>query len=191
MPHERVIYTGRWFCGSMRYILRDLARSIAFGLLILLSFVFLIGIPWAIFTASQAGAGVEIAGATEGSYGGAGLGLLFLGFPLCVFCWWAALEVADDRHWDYPEIPTIWDEYEARWIRSTVAFAQYLESRGEQIQVSLVRHDDPQAVAHTMIEHLDERTIQLYLSLLSAMHSEIAIASARKTAARVLEKPKQ
>jgi hypothetical protein len=25
---------------------------------------------------------------------------IFVGLPLCVCCWWAALEVADDRHWE-------------------------------------------------------------------------------------------
>ncbi|MBN1123832.1 MAG: hypothetical protein JXA82_02415 [Sedimentisphaerales bacterium] len=191
MSQERVVYTGKWLFGSLHYVLRDLARSIAFGLLILLSFVFLFGIPWAICVTTRGAGGMGLSSAGDGSFGGAGLGLLFIGFPLCVFCWWAALEVADDRHWDYPIIPTIWDDYESRWIHSTIAFAQYLESRGEQIHVSLVRHNDPRAAAHSMIEHLDEKTLRLYLSLLSAMHAEILSTTMRKSASRVLDKPKQ
>lgn len=170
MSQERIIYTPKWFWRMARPALRDLGRSVAFGVLLAISFAALFGIPYAIYWATQL---TDEPGLGQGSLSAAGLGLLILGVPACVLCWWAALEVADDRHWQQEAPgPTLWDEREARWISSTIAFAKYLESRGQAINVSLVRYDDARAAAHGLIDRLDSRTIQLYLSLISAINAE-------------------
>ncbi|HEM62250.1 MAG TPA: hypothetical protein ENO24_08165 [Chloroflexi bacterium] len=175
MAQEHVVYTQSWFSDRVRLWVREMARSVAFGGILFLSFVFLLG-PAAIFATLQASVDPSL-GTSYESTAPLILALLLVGAPLCILCWWAALEVADDRHWEGPKPPTVWDERRERWIASTVAFAKHLESRGEHIQVSLVKHDDPRAAAHYLIDHLDDQTVQLYLSLLSAMEAESVLAT--------------
>ncbi len=175
MAREHVIYTRSWLSGRMRFCLREIGRSIAFGTILFFSFVFLLA-PATLFAALQGSVDPSL-GLSHESTAPLMLAMLLLGAPLCILCWWAALEVADDRHWEGPKAPTVWDERRERWIASTVAFAKHLESRGEHIQVSLVKHDDPRAVAHYLIDHLDDQTVQLYLSLLSAMEAESVLAT--------------
>ena len=174
MTHEHVIYTRTWLSGRLRLGLREVARSVAFGLVLFIGLAFLLG-PAVIHLLDETASDSSLA-LSNGSANGAFWALLLVGILPCVFCWWAALEVADDRHWRMPRVPTVWDEHGRRWIASTVAFAKHLESRGEHIRASLVKHDDARAVAHYMIDHLDDRTVQLYLSLLSAIEAETSVA---------------
>lgn len=176
MAREHVIYTRSWLSGRVRFCLREIGRSVAFGTILFLGFFCLFGPLW-VHMMSEDSVGSSLSPSYESNDPPTGILLLLLGVPLCVLCCWAALEVADDRHWEGPKPPTVWDERRERWIASTVAFAKHLESRGEHIQVSLVKHDDPRAVAHYLIDHLDDQTVQLYLSLLSAIEAESVLAA--------------
>ncbi len=168
MSHEQIIYTRSWAAWLSRHFVRDLGRSAAFGFILLLGFIFLLGIPLIVYW----GAPHTSSDSWEGDYfGGAIVVFLVLGIPLFVLCCWGALEVADDRHWERHE-PTVWDENQTRWIRSTVAFSRYLEERGSHINAALVQYNDPRRAAHRMIDQVDEQTLALYLSLLSAVQLE-------------------
>lgn len=182
---EQVVYTRQWAWEVRGRLVRDTARSVAFGVLLLLSLVFLFAAPvWIVLSGEPesdlfgGGPAVTGAGLTAATF------LALAGLGMCVFCWWLALEVADDRHWE-KRPPTVWDEREVRWITSTISFARYLESRGEHIEVSLIRYDDARAAAHRLIEQVDDRTLQLYLSLLSATQMEMIKAGLQKAPARL------
>jgi hypothetical protein len=171
MRHEKVIYTRSWFAGLGRHFLRDVGRSAAFGLILLIGFVFLIGIPLIVSGTEWGGLYPSSDLSSDNYPGGAIIILLLLGIPMFVICCWGALEVADDRHWEKNE-PSVWDDNEASWFTSTVAFSRFLEQRGSHINSALVRYDNPRLAAHRMIDKIDERTLQLYLSLLSAVQLE-------------------
>ncbi len=176
MAKEYVIYTRKWFFNLLGRFLRDMARSFVFGVLILISLVFLFG-PLLI-PGICSGQSADLP-AVYDSYQGSfeehadlpGLVLttasLFVGLLLCVLCWWAALEVADDRHWETP-LPTIWDGQEARWIASTISLARYLESHGKKLNTSLVMSDNVYEVAHKLIDQTEEATLRRYLCILLA-----------------------
>jgi hypothetical protein len=167
---EKTIYTRSWADGVAKDFSRDLFRSALFALLLLIG---LGGMYVIIF--GLGGSGDEETFSPE-SLGGL-LIRIIIGF--CVFtffCWLALFFVANDRirFWGVQEplVPHIWEDREERWITSTVSFAHYLEERGSHIEAALVQYDDPRVAAHRMIDKVDERTLQLYLSLLSAMQME-------------------
>jgi len=187
MAREHVVYTQRYYVDASTRFFRDISRSIAFGGLMFLSFVFLLG-PLLV----TSGAGSSGPPGLESS-DGIGLGnvvcFFLLGLPLCVFCWWAALEVADDRHWelDYP-IWTLWDEQRARRIIGAVKHARYLESQGEKIDTSIVLSDDIYAAAHKLIDETDEATIKVILSALLASTDKPISRSVQYSNPRLLPK---
>lgn len=164
---EKTIYTRSWVSGAAKDFSLDLFRSALFASIILIGFYvgYLLLIPsdQATDINSIPESGLELAG------------LVFLFFIVLTFCCFVALFiVANDRIWGIRELtlPRIWDNQEERWITSTVSFAHYLEERGSHIQSALVQYDDPRAAAHRMIDKVDERTLHLYLSLLSAVQLE-------------------
>lgn len=176
MAKEYVIYTKRWLFNLLGRFLRDMARSFVFGVLILISLVFLFGplLIRGICSGQSAGLPAVYDVYRESFEEHADLPALalttvsmFVGLLLCVLCWWAALEVADDRHWETP-LPTIWDGQEARWISSTISLARYLESHGKKINTSLVMSDNVYDVAHKLIDQTEEATLRRYLCILLA-----------------------
>lgn len=177
MARERVVYTRKWFYAVVARFFREIARSIAFGVIMFFSLVFLFGVPLLIVSGTENVGNVD--GFITSSPNGivlntsrpsgivAVLAFLFMGLPLCILCWWAALEVADDRHWEEPH-PTIWDDQQARWIANTARYVRYLESQGKKIDTSLVLSDDIYAAAHKLIDDTDEATVRVLLSALLA-----------------------
>ncbi len=115
------------------------------------------------------------------------LSFLLLGLPLCIFCWWAALEVADDRHWEI-YYPTLWDEQRARRIADAIRHARYLESQGEKINTSIVLSDDIYAIAHKAIDETDEATIRVILSALLRSNAKPISRAAQYSNPRLLLK---
>ncbi len=164
---EKTIYTRSWASGVAKDFSRDLFRSALFASILLVGFLgvlFLMSPPEDLSNYDQSP--ISISGI---------ICLAFLSFIVLVSCCYIALFfVADDRRWGIrePTVPHIWDDREERWITSTVSFAHYLEERGSHIEAALVQYDDPRVAAHRMIDKVDERTLQLYLSLLSAMQME-------------------
>jgi len=174
-PRERhkVVYTRKWFYGVVLLLVRDAVRSIAFGVSMSLSVIFLFAIPLLIVTETIDGRGSSDPGVTV-----AILAYVFLGLPLCVLCWWTALEVADDRHWEQP-IPTIWEDQQARWLEYTVKYVRYLESQGKSVDTSIVLSRDISAAVDRLIESADEATVRLLLSVVLANRAA-EMASTRK-----------
>jgi hypothetical protein len=160
---EKTIYTRSWASDVAKDFSGELFRSALFALLLLIGLGCMFGIIFGLGGSEE-----------EFDSGGLLIGIL-LGFGVLAFCCWLALFwVADDRRWGIPDPaqPHIWEDREARWINSTVSFANYLEERGSHIEAALVQYDDPRVAAHRLIDKVDERTLQLYLSLLSAMQME-------------------
>jgi hypothetical protein len=164
---EKTIYTRSWASDFAKDFSRDLFRSALFALILLIGFIgglFLMSPPEDLSNIDQAPISIPEF-----------LGLAALAFIVLMLCCYVALFfVADDRRWGVREstAPHIWDDREERWITSTVSFAHYLEERGSHIEAALVQYDDPRVAAHRLIDKVDERTLQLYLSLLSAMQME-------------------
>jgi hypothetical protein len=162
---EKTIYTRSWADGVAKDFSRDLFRSALFAMLLLIGLSCMFGFIFGLGSLEE-----------ETDSGGLLIGVI-LGFcAFAFFCWLALFIVANDRcHlWGVqdPTQPHIWDDREERWITSTVSFAHYLEERGSHIQAALVQYDDPRVAAHRLIDKVDDRTLQLYLSLLSAMQME-------------------
>jgi hypothetical protein len=166
MAREHVLYTTEWFYDVAARFFRDICRSIAFGVIIFFSLVFLLGVPLLIYSTENVGI-VDSFDTSSPNVTGTVVAFLFIGLPLCILCWWAALEVADDRHWEKP-CPTIWDNQPARWIEHTVRYVRYLESQGKTTDTSLVFSDDIYAATHKLIDDTDEATVRLLLSALLA-----------------------
>jgi hypothetical protein len=164
---EKTIYTRSWADGVAKDFSRDLFRSALFALIILIGFFG----GLLLMSPSEDLSNLDEPPVSIPEF----LGLAVLAFIVLVSCCYVALFfVADDRRWGIqePTAPHIWDDREERWITSTVSFAHYLEERGSHIEAALVQYDDPRVAAHRMIDKVDERTLQLYLSLLSAMQME-------------------
>jgi hypothetical protein len=159
---EKTIYTRSWLSGVAKDFSGEMFRSALFALLLLIGFVFLYGLLIVIDSTEDAKIWEYIGGGV-------------IGFAVLVVCCWIAIFfVADDHRWGIrePLLPRIWDDQDERWITSTVSFAHYLEERGSHIESALVQYDDPRTVAHRMIDKIDDRTLQMYLSILSAMQME-------------------
>lgn len=170
----RVVYTRKWFYSVVAQLLRDAVRSVAFGVFMSLSVIFLFAVPLLIVTETIDGNGSADPGVTV-----AVLAYVFLGLPLCVLCWWAALEVADDRHWEKP-VPTIWEDQQTRWLEYTVKYVRYLESQGRSIDTSIVLSRDIRAAAHRLIEGTDEGTVRLLLSVVLASRAAETASTRRQ-----------
>ena len=158
----KVIYTRKWFHDLVALILRDTGRSIAFGVIMSFSLAFLLIVPLLIITGT-----INSDDSSGPSVTVAILAYIFVGLPLCVLCWWSALEVADDRHWEKP-IPTIWDDQQAKWLEYTAQYVRYLESKGKVIDKSIVLSRDIRAAAHRLIDDTDDVTVRLLLSVVLA-----------------------
>ncbi|MHA2043562.1 MAG: hypothetical protein ACYSWZ_00250 [Planctomycetota bacterium] len=179
MAREYVSYTGEWFYDVAARFVREIGRSIAFGVIMFLSLVFLIGAPLLTCYGIENVVNVDSFDALSfndmlryndmlSSYETVPIIVFFfVGLPLCILCWWAALKVAEDRHWEKPD-PTIWDNQKARWIEHTVRCVRYLESQGKTTDTSLVFSDDIYAATHKLIDNTDETTVRLLLSVLLA-----------------------
>ena len=164
---EKTIYTRSWLSDLAKGFSRDLFRSALFAMILLVGFL---GVLLLISPAEDPSNYDQPPVSIPGF-----IGLAILAFIVLMSCCYVALFfVADDRRWGIrePSAPHIWDDREERWITSTVSFAHYLEERGSHIQAALVQYDDPRVAAHRLIDKVDERTLQLYLSLLSAMQME-------------------
>jgi hypothetical protein len=164
---EKTIYTRSWADGVAKDFSRDLFRSALFASILLVGFL---GVFFLMSSSEDLSNYDQSPISTPGI-----ISLAFLSFIVLVVCCYIALFfVADDRRWGVQEplVPHIWEDREERWITSTVSFAHYLEERGSHIEAALVQYDDPRVAAHRMIDKVDERTLQLYLSLLSAMQME-------------------
>ena len=164
---EKTIYTRSWASGIAKGFSRDLFRSALFASILLVGFL-------GVFFLMSPSEDLSYYDQSPISIPGI-ISLAFLSFIVLVVCCYIALFiVADDRQWGIrePTVPHIWDDREERWITSTVSFAHYLEERGSHIQAAMVQYDDPRVAAHRLIDRVDERTLQLYLSLLSAMQME-------------------
>lgn len=185
MAREHVVYTREWYVDASTRFFRDVGRSIAFGGLMFLSFVALLGTPalFASIAGSNGPAGME----SSNDSGLMILSFLLLGLPLCVFCWWAALEVADDRHWEF-YYPTLWDEQRAHRIVDAIRQARYLESQGEKINTSIILSDDIYATVHKVIDETDEPTIRVILSALLRSNAKLISRSAQYSNPRLLLK---
>lgn len=163
---EKTIYTRSWAKGIAKNLSRDLFRSALFALVLLIGFL---GVLFLMEFSDEAS--IDQPALSVGDF----VGLAFLAFLFLILCCYVALFlVANDRFWEVeePALPMVWDDQETRWITSTVSFAHYLEERGSHINAGLIRYDDPRAAAHRIIDKVDERTLQLYLSLLSAVQLE-------------------
>ncbi len=159
---QTVIYTRQWFCGLSLRLLRDAGRSIAFGLLMSMSILLLLGVP--LYLALREAYTYEAGGPETAT---ALLLYIFVGLPLCVCCWWAALEVADDRHWE-KAVPTIWDNQRARCLEYTLKYVQYLESKGMPVDRSLVHSSDVRGAAHKLIDATDDATVRFLMAAIMA-----------------------
>ncbi|NLH17020.1 MAG: hypothetical protein GX455_10610 [Phycisphaerae bacterium] len=163
---EKLIYTRSWARDFAKGFSLNLFRSVLFALVLLIGFL---GALFLVDFSDETA--IDQPALSDGDF----VGLVFLAFLFLILCCYVALFfVANDRFWGIgePAQPMVWDEQETRWITSTVSFAHYLEERGSQINASLIRYDDPRAAAHRMIDKVDDRTLQLYLSLLSAVQLE-------------------
>ncbi|MBE0537075.1 MAG: hypothetical protein IH624_15550 [Phycisphaerae bacterium] len=150
MQDEYVVYTRTWFRRAAASFSTDILRSIAFGLIMFLSFAFLIFLPL-------------LAAEAETETGLSGVVVFLFGCPAAVFCWWLSLKIAEDP--SCPEqYPTIWDDQPVRWLESTVRFAHYLESQGKPIDMGLVLSDDVRSEAHRLIEQTDEAMVRAFLA---------------------------
>jgi len=175
----RTIYTQTWVRYLISLLLRDFARSIAFGLLMLLGIVFLLGSPLIISSLSSKPSpnfdysSDYTALIGKSSYSNplhiskAMLGLLFFGMPLAVICWWGALEVADDRHWENT-LGDVWENRHAHSIANTINFANQLRARGMEVDTSMLMAEDIYSQAHQFIESIDENTLRLYMAAMLA-----------------------
>lgn len=145
MAREHVSYTIEGFYDDAARFFREIDRSIAFGVIMFFSLVFLLVVPLLICS---------------------GVAFLLIGLPLYILFWWAAwIEVANDRHGEKPG-PTIWDDQQTRWIEHTVRCVRYLESQGKTTDTSIVLSDDIYAATHKLIDDTDEATDKLLLSAL-------------------------
>ncbi len=161
MSKENVIYTKTWFRQAVASFSRDMLRSIAFGLIMFLSFVCLIFLPLMV---------AEHETITENGSPELAFLLFLLGCPAAVVCWWLALKVAEDPS---PSLqPTIWDDQPVRWLESTIRFAHYLESQGKPIDMSIVLSDDARAAAHRLIDQTDETMVRAFLAAWLAASSD-------------------
>lgn len=163
---EKTIYTRSWAKDQAKGFSLDMIRSALFAGVLLFGFL-------GFYLLMNTGGEENIDAPSLSPLGFAGLALVcFLLLMVC--CYIALFLIANDRVWGIkePTLPMVWDEQETRWITSTVSFAHYLEERGSHINAGLIQYDDPRAVAHRMIDKVDERTLQLYLSLLSAVQLE-------------------
>jgi hypothetical protein len=178
MAREYVSYTSKWFYDVADRFFRDLGRSIAFGVIMFFSLVFLLG-PLLIYNSFDNIGNVDSFDTSSTDDTVAGIFILFIGLLLCIPCWWAALEVADDRHWEKP-VPAIWDNHKARWIEHTVRCLRYLESQGRTTDTSLVLSDDIYAAAHKLIDETDEVTVRLLLSALMVNNTARILSPSRQ-----------
>jgi hypothetical protein len=164
---EKTIYTGKWALDSARNLSRDLFRSALFAMLLLIGFL-------GFYLLAVASEDESSLSSNPSAVLELGVFVLVAFIVLVVCCYIALFIIADDRRWGIQpdQLPRVWDDQEARWITSTVSFAHYLQERGSHIESTLVRYDDPRTAAHRMIDKVDERTLQLYLSLLSVVQLE-------------------
>ncbi|MCF7955404.1 MAG: hypothetical protein K9M75_06350 [Phycisphaerae bacterium] len=175
----RTIYTQTWVRYLISLLLRDVARSLAFGLLMLLGIIFLLGSPLLISSLCSSPSNNfdhpsdHAAWIGKSSYSNplhiskSMLGLFFLGMPLAVMCWWGALEVADDRHWENT-LGDVWENRHAHSIANTIEFANQLRARGMEVDTSLLLAEDIYSQAHQFIESTDENTLRLYMAAILA-----------------------
>lgn len=187
---ERVVYTDQWLWNSTKNFFRDVGRSLVFGLIILFSFVVLIGIPmWCVYYANL---DIDYENIIHPeniriSEDWAMILGIAVALPFCVFLWWAALDVADDRRWDKTPYHSIWENQQARWIESSIKYAQYLESKGESVDMSLVLSDNVYATAHKLIDHTDEATLSILVAaLLANAPDEVARSVLRSEESRLI-----
>ncbi len=173
MADEYVVYSRSWFHERAKYFFRDIARSIAFGLIMSLSFAFLF---ISLFIFNENGFNDINYISDTFDEGLSLLGIVVFGIPLCVLCWWGAIEVADDSHWE-KEVPSVWDNQEARMLESTLYLARQLESRGKEIVMSLVLSKDIRSKAHHLQAHQDEPALRLYMvAVMAGLSEHTAIA---------------
>jgi hypothetical protein len=197
MAREYVSYTAEWFYDVAARFVREIGRSIAFGVIMFLSLVFLIGVPLLTYYGIENVVNVDSFDTLSfddmlrsndmlSSYETVPIIVFFfVGLPLCILCWWAALEVADDRHWKKP-VPTIWDNQKARWIEHTVRYVRYLESQGKTTDTSLVLSDDIYAATHKLIDDTDEATVRLLLSALLVNNTASILSSCKQLESKTL-----
>ena len=95
------------------------------------------------------------------------IGFICLGLPLAAIFWWAALEVADDRHWEN-SLEEVWENRHAHSIAGTLQFANQLRARGMQVDSSMLITEDIYTQAHQLIESTDENTLRLYMAAILA-----------------------
>ena len=159
---QQIIYTREWLYALAIRFFRDAARSMAFGVLMSVSILLLFGVPLYLALGGPYAYETPAPNTTTVL-----LLYIFIGLPLCIGCWWAALEVADDRHWVKPA-PTIWDNQRARCLEYTLRYVQYLESKGTPVDRSLVLSGDIRSAAHKLIDTTDDATVRFLLAAIMA-----------------------
>lgn len=170
MEKEHVIYGRTWLRERTSFFCRETARSIAFGVVMFLSFLLLAPVIMLMADALSTSNALIESESTISVF--SFILLLVICVPLCILCWWGALEIADDSRWEKP-VPTIWEKQKVRMLESTLHLAKRLESQGKKIDMSIVLSDDIYGEAHKFIEETDEATLRLYMTALLSTKSMI------------------